>query len=83
MKERFHYLQFKKNVPFKTTDLPGMKYFPEEALGFKYAYKNSGLYLKSSINNLNQANSYWSQVFGEKLISNNSFNLIYKIPRKW
>lgn len=67
------------NIP----ELKRLKYFPEEGLSFRHAYRNQGLYLNSGINWLNQANTYWDSVYAERLINKNFFHFIYKIPRIW
>ena len=67
------------NIP----ELRRQMYFPEEALSFRHAYRNQGLYLNSGINWLNQANTYWDLVYAERLINHNFFHFIYKIPRIW
>jgi hypothetical protein len=83
MKEQFHNQRIQNGVKPKTLDIQKMKYYPKEALGFKHAFRNSGLYSNSSINNYGMANSYWFQSYGVSLIPNSPLNFIYKIPRLW
>ena len=52
--------------------------YPEEALGFRHAFYNNGLYPGSSINFYSQANSYWKQLYLTDLIENKSLNFIFK-----
>ena len=66
------------------SEVSSLRYYPEEALGFRQAFRNFGLFPNSTVNYLNQANSYWSQVYGTNLINDKAwYNFIYKIPRRW
>ncbi|MFZ6038043.1 MAG: hypothetical protein ACOYU1_07420 [Bacteroidota bacterium] len=60
-----------------------LRYYPEEALGFRYAFKRNGLFYKSPLNNFKQANSYWIRVYGTDLINKRWWHFIYTIPRRW
>jgi len=61
-----------------------IKYFPEEALGFRNAFYNMGLYPGSSINYLSLANSYWFQSYYSSLMRDKAwYNFIFRIPRRW
>ncbi|WP_065220637.1 MULTISPECIES: RHS repeat domain-containing protein [Butyricimonas] len=65
-----------------------MRIYPEEAYGFKYAHINNGLYPKSPVGYINQANAYWIPLHGVNFIKENTLwrkiiNNIYKIPRRW
>jgi hypothetical protein len=84
IKEYFSSRRVKKHK-MKTFDaVSSMKYYPEEALGFRYAFQNKGLYPKTTVDQLNQANAYWKQVYGMNLMKENAwYYFIYKIHRKW
>jgi len=69
-------------------ELMKMKYYPEEGLAFRHLFRNQGLFPESSINFLNQANTYWGQVFSEPLIMDKTLfhkirNVLFKLPRRW
>ncbi|GAB4206829.1 MAG: hypothetical protein Fur0023_17050 [Bacteroidia bacterium] len=84
MKEKYHSMKIKNNKPLLVDEqVENSRYFPEEALGFKYAYKNLGLYKGTDINLINNANSYWGASYGQNLINPNSIYLMYRIPRLW
>lgn len=86
MKEKYHSMKIKNNKPLLVDEqVENSRYFPEEALGFKYAYKNNGLYPHSYVNNFKLANTYWGSVYGYEhpLITNKVWNIFYTIPRKW
>jgi hypothetical protein len=50
-------------------NLRNMRYYPEEAKGFKYAFERTGLFYRTKINNFNQANAYWIGSYGEPLMT--------------
>lgn len=61
----------------------GLRYYPEEALGFRYAFKRTGLFYNTATNNFQQANTYWHTSYQVNLIQKRWWHFIYKIPRKW
>jgi RHS repeat-associated protein len=82
-KEKFTRTRVLNGTPLETTDLENIKYFPEEALGFRHAFYYNGLYPYTSIDCLGQANAYWMSVYGSEIRSPRYYDFIFKIPRKW
>lgn len=60
-----------------------LRYYPEEALGFRYAFKRTGLFYNTAIDNFGQANTYWHASYQVDLINKRWWHFVYKIPRKW
>lgn len=68
---------------FSCSPFHKMRYFPEEAKGFRHAFQNSALFPKSATNYFQQANTYWYSAYGTNLINKKWWHSIYKTPRKW
>ncbi len=86
-KEYFHHIRVQKGIPFESFNRKGLehlKYYMEEAKGFQSAFKNNGLYPKSSIAFMNQTSAYWIPIYGSGLMKESAwYYFIYKIPRRW
>jgi RHS repeat-associated protein len=87
IKESYHSTKVLSGQTFAMQEAPGeMAIFPEERLGFIYAYKNQGLALHSEINLLSQIRYYQFQSFNidpADWYLQKWWHFIYKIPRRW
>jgi len=91
VKESSHRAKWLQGIPFEYQEVPeGLsryyRVFPEERLGFIHAYKNQGLFPKSTINHLSQIQFYQNGIFDLSLnqrFSQKWWHFIYKIPRRF
>jgi hypothetical protein len=89
VKERFHSFRVKNGIPMAIQDDlgikgMGLKYAPEESLGFIHAYKNFGLYRGSQQNFLSNIQAYQAKMFDiNKFYYRKWWHFIYRIPRRY